>query len=185
MTTLVEAPAPVVAGGTLARGLGFAARWLEVYSQAAVSIARVGTVIGVAVAILAVAGNVFTRNVLGYSLFGAEELARFAFLWAIWLGVSLAVKRGAVTVITFVADAGPAWWTARGADLLGDEPGDPARLRLLSARPSSRPAPARSSGASPAPAHDRWFYPVVSMTVGYYFITLHYLAGGRCGGPRG
>ena len=94
MTTLVEAPAPVAAGGTLARGLGFAARWTEVYSQAAVSIARVGTVIGVAVAILAVAGNVFTRNVLGYNLFGSEELARFAFLWVIWLGVSLAIKRG-------------------------------------------------------------------------------------------
>ena len=47
---------------------------------------------------------------LGFSLFGAEELARFAFLWAIWFGVSLAVKRGAVTVITFVADAGRPWW---------------------------------------------------------------------------
>ena len=66
--------------------------------------------IGVTIVIAAVAGNVFTRNVLGYSLFGAEELARFAFLWVIWLGVSLAVKRGAVTVITFVADAGPPWW---------------------------------------------------------------------------
>ena len=54
----------------------------------------------------ALVGNVFTRNVLGFSIFGAEELARFAFLWMIWMGVSLAVKRGAVTVITFVADRG-------------------------------------------------------------------------------
>ena len=104
------------AGGTLARvASGSLARWAEVYSQAAVSIARVGTAIGVALAILAVAGNVFTRNVLGYSLFGSDELARFAFLWAIWLGVSLAIKRGAVTVITFVADAGPGWWRGRCA----------------------------------------------------------------------
>ena len=63
-----------------------------------------------ALAIVSLAGNVFTRNVLGYSLFGSDELARFAFLWAIWFGVSLAVKRSAVTVITFVADAGPGWW---------------------------------------------------------------------------
>ena len=81
-------------------------------------------------AILAVAGDVFTGNVLGYNLFGSEELARFAFLWVIWLGVSLAIKRGAVTVIDFVAEAGPGWWTARGADLRGDEPGDAARVRL-------------------------------------------------------
>ena len=81
---------PRPARGGLARALATAARWTEVYSQAAVRIARVGAVAAVALAILALAGNVFTRNALGYSLFGAEELARFAFLWAIWLGVSLA-----------------------------------------------------------------------------------------------
>ena len=81
-------------------------------------------------AILAVAGNVFTRNVLGYSLFGSEELARFAFLWVIWLGVSLAVKRGAVTVITLRRRRRPGVVDARGADLRGDEPGDAARVRL-------------------------------------------------------
>ena len=76
-----------MAASAPARGLGFAARWTEVYSQAAVAIARVGTVDRASpLAILAVAGNVFTRNVLGYSLFGSDELARFAFLWVIWLG---------------------------------------------------------------------------------------------------
>ena len=104
------ATTPPHSAGPLERGLQFCARWLEIYSQAAAGIARVGTVIAVAVAVGALAGTVFTRNVLVFSLFGAEELARFAFLWAIWLGVSLAVKRGAVTVITFVSDAGPPWW---------------------------------------------------------------------------
>ena len=59
--------------GPLARGLEFCARWLEVYSQAAAGIARVGTVIAVLVVIAALAGNVFTRQVLGFSLFGGEE----------------------------------------------------------------------------------------------------------------
>ena len=123
-------------------------------------IARVGAVAAVALAMLSLAGNVFTRNALGYSLFGAEELARFAFLWAIWLGVSLGVKRGAVTVITFVADAGPAWWqrsvrTFSGVSLavlllycllaLDRVRDRPVRdLRLLAARWSS-PGSTRSS----------------------------------------
>lgn len=173
MSTIAESAAPRE-GRASARVVGAAARWAEVYSQAAVSIARVGTAIAVTVAVLSLAGNVFTRNVLGYSLFGSEELARFAFLWAIWLGVSLAVKRGAVTVITFVADAGPDWWrravrTFSGVSL--------AVLLLYACVRSTEYATGQfaTSGASPA-LHMSWFYPVVSMTVGYYFITLHYLS---------
>ena len=146
------------------RVLATAARWTEVYSQAAVRIARVGAVAAVALAILSLAGNVFTRNALGYSLFGAEELARFAFLWAIWLGVSLGVKRGAVTVITFVADAGPAWWqrsvrTFSGVSL--------AVLLLYACWRSTEYATGQfaTTGSSPS-LEISWFYPVVSMTVG-------------------
>ncbi len=182
MTTLVESPAPVAAGGTLSRGLGVAARWTEVYSQAAVSIARVGTVIGVVLAILAVAGNVFTRNVLGYSIFGSEELARFTFLWVIWLGVSLGIKRGAVTVIDFVAEAGPGWWTRAVRTFAGMSL---ATLLAYACIRSTQYATGSfaSSGASPG-LHMSWFYPVVSMAVGYYFITLHYLAAVLRGATR-
>jgi tripartite ATP-independent transporter DctM subunit len=178
------APAAVPASpeGWVARALATAARWIEVYSQAAVRIARVGAVAAVTVATLSLAGNVFTRNALGYSLFGAEELARFAFLWAIWLGVSLGVKRGAVTVITFVADAGPAWWqrsvrTFAGASL--------ATLLLYACIRSTEYATGQfaTSGSSPA-LELSWFYPVVSMTVGYYFITLHYTAAVAAGAAR-
>ncbi|MFN0089775.1 MAG: TRAP transporter large permease subunit [Acidimicrobiales bacterium] len=157
-----------------ARALAVAARWVEVYSQAAVGIARVGTALAVALAILAMAGNVFTRNVLGYSLLGSEELARFAFLWSIWLGVSLAVKRGAVTVITFVANAGPGWWqravrTFSGVSL--------AILLLYACVRSTEFATGQfANQGSSALLTVPWFYPVVSMTVGYYFITLHYLS---------
>ena len=112
---------------------------------------------------------------LGFSLFGAEELARFAFLWVIWLGVSLAVKRGAVTVITFVADAGPRLVAALGADLRGDQPGGAAGLLLLALDPV-RDRPVRQPTAPRRRSRMPWFYPVVSMAVGYYFITLHYAA---------
>jgi len=172
---LAPAAVPARPEGALARALAFAARWLEVYSLAAVRIARVGTVIAVALAILALAGNVFTRNALGYSLFGAEEMSRFCFLWAIWLGVSLAVKRGAVTVITFLADAGPAWWqrsvrTFSGVSL--------AVLLLYACVRSTEYATGQFATSGSSPSLDiSWFYPVVSMAVGYYFITLHYAAG--------
>jgi tripartite ATP-independent transporter DctM subunit len=168
------ATTPPDSTGPLVRGLEFCARWLEIYSQAVAGIARVGTVIAVSVAIAALAGNVFTRNVLVFSLFGAEELARFAFLWAIWLGVSLAVKRGAVTVITFVADAGPPWWqrsvkTFSGISL--------AVLLVYCCWRSTEYATGRfaTHGSSPSLGMP-WFYPVVSMAIGYYFITLHYAA---------
>lgn len=164
------------------RALAVTARWIEVYSRTAVGIARVGTALAVALAILSLAGNVFTRNVLGYSLFGAEELARFAFLWSIWLGVSLAVKRGAVTVITFVAGAGPGWWrrsvrTFSGVSL--------AVLLLYACVRSTEYATGQfaNSGSSPSLGLS-WFYPVVSMTVGYYFITLHYLSALTAGAAR-
>jgi tripartite ATP-independent transporter DctM subunit len=176
------ATTPPHSAGPLARGLEFCARWLEVYSQAAAGIARVGTAIAVLVVIAALAGNVFTRNVLGYSIFGAEELARFAFLWAIWLGVSLAVKRGAVTVITFVADAGPPWWqrsvrTFSGISL--------AWLLVYACWRSTEYATGQfaTHGSSPSLGIP-WFYPVVSMTVGYYFITLHYAAAVAAGATR-
>ena len=131
---------------------------------------------------LSLAGNVFTRNALGYSLFGAEELARFAFLWAIWLGVSLGVKRGAVTVITFVADAGPAWWqrsvrTFSGVSL--------AVLLLYACWRSTEYATGQFATTGSSPSLElSWFYPVVSMTVGWYFITLHYLAAVTAGATR-
>jgi tripartite ATP-independent transporter DctM subunit len=177
-----DSAVPAGPGRGLARTLAVAARWAEVYSQAAVRIARVGAVAAVVLAIVVLAGNVFTRNVLGYSLFGAEELARYAFLWAIWLGVSLAVKRGAVTVIAFVADAGPAWWqrsvrTFSGVSL--------AVLLLYCCWRSTEYATGQfATGGSTPTLEISWFYPVVSMTVGYYFITLHYLAAVAAGAAR-
>ena len=132
--------------------------------------------------IAALAGNVFTRNVLGFSLFGAEELARFAFLWAIWLGVSLAVKRGAVTVITFVADAGPGLVAALGADLRGDQPGGAPGLLLL-ALDRVRHRPVRHPRLL-AVARHALVLPGGVDGVGYYFITLHYAAAVAPGAAR-
>jgi tripartite ATP-independent transporter DctM subunit len=182
-TTAADPAAPRAADGDrLARGLSFCARWLEVYSQAAVRIAKVGTVVAVAIAIACLASNVFTRNVIGYSLFGSEELARFAYLWAIWLGVSLAVKRGAVTVITFVADAGGPLWRRSVRTFAGISL---AVLLAYCCYRSTQYATGRfvSAGSSPS-LQISWFYPVASMAVGYYFISLHYLAAVAAGAAR-
>jgi tripartite ATP-independent transporter DctM subunit len=149
------------------------AEWLERYSQSALRIARVGVIAGALVALTAVAGNIFTRRVLGFSLFGAHELASYAFLWTIWLGVSLAVKRGAVTVITFMSHRGPWWWQASVRTYSG------VSLGILLAYCCWRATEFALGTGAPAgltPALGiPYFYPVVSMTVGYYFITLHYL----------
>ena len=180
MTTGVLKPpaAPPRATALLAR----VAFWLEIYSQAAVRIATVGAFISALIALLAIVVNVFVRQVLGFSLFGANELASFAFLWTIWLGVSLAVKRGAVTVITLVSGRGPEWWRASVRAFSGVSLG--VFLAYACWRTTQfalgEGAP---SGLTPT-LQITWFYPVVSMTVGYYFITLHYLQQSVAGGVR-
>jgi TRAP-type transport system large permease protein len=174
MTTIPHDPAAAGshAGGLAARALARLARVLEIYSEAAVRVARVLCAAAVVLVIMALAGNVFTRNVLGYSLFGAEEAARFAYLWAIWMGVSLAVKRGAVTVISFVADAGGPLWRRAVRTFSG---GSLAALLLYACWRSTEYATGPLANVGQTPALEiAWFYPIVSMTVGYYFITLHY-----------
>ena len=119
---------------------------------------------------------------IGYSLFGTEELARFAYLWAIWLGVSLAIKRGAVTVITFVADAGGPLWRRSVRTFAGISL---AVLLAYCCYRSTQYATGRfvTAGSSPS-LQISWFYPVASMAVGYYFISLHYLAAVAAGAAR-
>lgn len=171
MTTIAKGsvaarPAPAAAA------LGGLERWLGVYSAAAARIASVIAVVSVVVAVLSVAGNIFTRQVLGFSLFGANELASFAFLWTIWMGVSLAVKRSAVTVITLVSHNGPAWWQRATRGFSG------LSLAIFLGYACVRAtefALGRGTPAGVTPALEiPWFYPVASMAVGYYFITLHY-----------
>jgi len=153
--------------------LAWAAYWLEVYSAAAARIAAVGALVGALIALLAVVVNVFTRQVLGFSLFGASELASFAYLWTIWMGVSLAVKRGAVTVITLVSGNGPAWWQRSVRGFSG------ISLGVFLAYACWRTTQFALGDGAPSGVTSAlgisWFYPVASMAVGYYFITLHYL----------
>lgn len=172
MTTIAQDPVanPPARPAAIA---GWIERWLGVYSDAAVRIASVGAVIAAVVALLAVVGNVFTRQVLGFSLFGANELASFAFLWTIWLGVSMAVKRGAVTVITLLSHQGPALWQRSVRTFSGLSLGI---FLAYACYRSTEFALGRGAPAGLTSALEiSWFYPVVSMTVGFYFITLHYL----------
>ena len=149
------------------------AAFLRVYSDAAVRIAQVIAVAAVLTIMFTIAGNVFTRNVPGFSLFSSEEVARWAFLWSIWMGVSLAVQRSAVTVIVFISHRGPTLWqraiqTFAGMVLTA--------LIAYSCWRSTEYALSRDALTSSGPATGvSLFYPIASMTVGYYFIALHYL----------
>jgi tripartite ATP-independent transporter DctM subunit len=182
MTTIAHDSAPAPSPAPVAAALARVAGWLEVYSQAAVRIARAGVVIGATLAVLSVVGNVFIRQVLGFSLFGANELASFAFLWTIWLGVSLAVKRGAVTVITLFSHHGPSWWQRSVRAFSG------VSLAVLLAYCCWRSTEFALGSGAPAgitPALGiSWFYPVASMAVGYYFISLHYMQSVVAGAAR-
>jgi tripartite ATP-independent transporter DctM subunit len=172
--TTIASPTRPRPGGPLrlAAALDRLAAGLEVYSQAALRIARVVVVVASAVAVISLAGNVFTRQVLGFSIFGSGELARFAFLWVIWMGVSIAVKRRAVTVITLVSHHGPAWWQRSVRAFSGISLGI---LLLYACWRSTLFTLGEGAPGGITPALEiAWFYPIASMALGYYFITLHY-----------
>lgn len=153
--------------------LAWAERWLGIYSAAVGRIAAGGALIAAVVALLAVAGNIFTREVLGFSLFGATELASYAFLWTIWMGISLAVQRGAVTVITLLSHRGPVWWQNSVRAFSGLSL---AVFLAYACFRSTEFALGRGTPAGVTPALEiPWFYPVASMAIGFYFITVHYL----------
>lgn len=129
--------------------------------------------VGVLLCAGTVAVNVFTRYVLGFAISGYDEIASFAFLWVVWMGVSLAVRRGDVTVITFLTDRGPAWWrngvrVFSGVSL--------AFLLAYCLVRSTEYATARESLTSISTGLGiPFFYGIASMTLGYYFISLHFL----------
>lgn len=158
-----------------ARGLLERARaWLEVYSTGVARIARMLLILAVVLCAGGIAVNVFTRYVLGFSITGYDEVASFAFLWVIWMGVSIAVKGRDVTVITFFVRRGPAWWRRSVATFSG------LSLTLLLGycvvRSTQYAMSSESLTSTTTFLKIPNFYGIASMTVGYYFITLHYLA---------
>jgi tripartite ATP-independent transporter DctM subunit len=164
---------PKQASGAL-RVLDRVARWLEVASDQAVRIGVVGAILAALVAFGTIITNVFCRYILGFSLAGPEELSSYAFLWAIWMGVSVAVRRGAVTVISVISGRGPVVWQRSlkifSSVALGV-------LLVYCVLTTTRYAISRESLDSYSSIFRiRQLYPIASMTIGYYFIALHYLA---------
>ncbi len=144
--------------------------WLSqgVYVGAAIVAVLAG--IGIFVAVLA---NVLDREFTGHSILGSDEFARFAFLWLIWMGVSMAVRRGAVTVLTLGISHGPQWWrlALRGFSMTA--------LTLLIVYACIRSTQYVFSqesvrSTSPALGWPMWIA-VLSMPVGYACIAVHYL----------
>jgi len=155
---------------------------LDIYSLAAARIARVIAVAAVLLIMVALAGNVFTRNVPGFSIFSSEELTRWAFLWAIWMGVSLAIKRSAVTVIVVFSHRGPGWWQRSVQSFAGIALG---LLLIYSCVRATEYALGQEAVNASGPASGiSKFYPIASMAVGYYFITLHYLSAATRGASQ-
>jgi tripartite ATP-independent transporter DctM subunit len=185
MTSVASTPpptAPTAPAPPAARALERLAGWLDRYAQTAMRIARTATVAGAALAAGVLGFNVFTRYVLGYSIFGSEELARFAFIWTIWLGVALAVRSGAAVAITILVGHGPAWWrrslrTFSGAAL--------AVLLIFACYRATQFAMAPVSLSDTSPALDvRRYYGVAPMALGLYFITLFYVQQAVAGAAR-
>jgi len=161
--------APARSGAPIA--LRLLAGILRRYSDAVAAITKVLLVVSGGLCFGVVALTVFTRYVLGFTVTGVDELASYAFLWVIWLGVSLAVRTGEVTVITFLRDRGPWWWRVSVLTFSGVSLG---LLMLYCVWRSTEYAVARETVIGTTsllgiPA----FYGVVSMTIGYWFITLH------------
>ncbi len=150
------------------------AAWCSHLSLAIADITRVILIGAVLVCSGTVAVTVFTRYVLDFSFDGTDEIASYAFLWVIWMGVSLAVRLGEVTTITFLRDRGPAWWRA-GVRTFSNV--SLALLLVYCLWHSVRYAVARETlvGTTSLLGIPQ-FYGVVSMTLGYLFITVHYLA---------
>ncbi len=170
---------PVPSASAAPAGLRRIADWLTHLSDAVAAITRVVMIVAVVICAGVVALTVFTRYVLGFTFTGVDELAAYAFLWVIWMGVSLAVRAGEVTVITIFRDRGPAWFRAGVRTFSG------VSLVLLLAYcvwRSIQYAVARETlvGTSSLLSIPQ-FYGVVSMTLGYLFISLHYLAQGARG----
>jgi tripartite ATP-independent transporter DctM subunit len=184
--TTVASPRPFTAAvppaSWLARALERLARWLDRYAQAALRVARLGTVVGATLAAGVEAFNVFTRYVLGYSLFGADELARYAFIWTIWMGVALAVRSGAAMSITFLVDHGPAWWRRSLRTFSG------VALAVLLAfacyRATQYATSSESLDQTSAALGMRAFYAIAPMALGFYFISLFYLQQAVAGAAR-
>jgi tripartite ATP-independent transporter DctM subunit len=179
----VAADAPQAQSSGASRPLAWIAEWLRVYSDAAAGIARVGVIVSIVLCGGATVATVFTTYVLGFEVVGGiDELAAYAFLWTIWMGVSLAIRHGEVTVVTFVRDRGPAWLQRSVRTFSGLSI---AILLGYCIYYSTKYAFDRNTllGHTTIMGIPQ-IYGVAAMTVGYYFIGMHYLARAAEGAQR-
>lgn len=76
------------------------------------------TMILTALLVVLVSTNVFARYVLKVGLLWAEELSRLTFVWVVFLGAYLALRRRAHLAITIVTDRLP-WRAQRVVSIVG------------------------------------------------------------------
>ena len=166
MATVTEAAAPHPSAVT--RTLGYV-------SHVAAIVATAIAVSAGAVIFAVVFVNVIDRQVFGQSILGVIDISSFAFLWVIWMGVSLAVRRGAVTVFTFGTEHGAWWWRAgvRGLAVGALT----VYLAYACWRSIAYVLSSESVHAISAATQTPLWIPILSMPVGYVFISIQYLYG--------
>ena len=79
------------------------------------------TILVLVVLVLVVGAQVFARYVLNHSLFWSEELARYLFIYVVFLGATIALRHGQHIQVSFFADRLPSalrWADAILVDLL-------------------------------------------------------------------
>lgn len=62
-------------------------------------------IIMTAIMVVVIAAQVFTRYVMGHSLYWSEELGKFIFVWISWLGVSAGMKANEHIQVRLVHEA--------------------------------------------------------------------------------
>jgi len=77
------------------------------------------TLLLLTVLLLVVGAQIFARYVLNHSLFWSEELARYLFIYLVFLGAAIVLRRGGHIQVSFFVDQLPPR-LRRGVAVLGD-----------------------------------------------------------------
>jgi TRAP-type C4-dicarboxylate transport system permease small subunit len=79
--------------------------FLKYLSDKADNIAKFIVIISMLGMSIVIFCQIFCRYVLNYSLFWSEEVARFLMIWSIFMGASVALKRGELAAVSFMINS--------------------------------------------------------------------------------
>lgn len=77
---------------------------LNILNERVLKVCQYVAVVLTFIIIVSTSVQVFTRFILGSSLIGTEEVARYSFIWASMLGAAICVKNFSHATVSFVPD---------------------------------------------------------------------------------